>query len=118
MDDNFQEVEFSQDDMLMALREFVKLNPLDYVRVKRARKQAEAFRELYIRENPSDIIGVDYSVADDLEYQLRLAALERSLEKEWRAYLAVEHDGYGLRDYTMDALEQYLQSKSKSGRRM
>ena len=77
---DYVDIEFSQGDLLEALRELVKLNPVDYIRVKRARMQAESFRDLYIRENPSDIIGVDYSIADDLEYQLRLAAYERICE--------------------------------------
>lgn len=108
MVNNYEEIEYTQADKLNALRQFVKLNPLDFMRVRRARKQAEAFRELYIRENPSDIIGVDYSVADDLEYQLRLAGLERDMEKSWRAYLSMENDGYGLRDFAEDFLKQYI----------
>ena len=105
---DYVEIEFSQEEKLRALREFIKLNPVDFMRVRRARKQAEAFRELYIRENPGDIIGVDYSIADDLEYQLRLAGLERDMEKSWRAYLSMEHDGYGLRDFAEDFLKQYI----------
>ena len=114
---DYVDIGFSQGERLEALRELVKLNPVDYIRVKKARMQAEAFRDLYIRENPSDIIGVDYSIADDLEYQLRLAAYERICEPGWRAYLNMEHDGYGLREYAVDGLKQYLYRKAESAER-
>jgi hypothetical protein len=122
MDSDFEEMEVSQRDKLMALRNMVKLNPIDFLKVKRACVQAEKFRDLYIKENPSDIIGVDYSIAEDLEYQLRLSTLERSMEREWRSYLDVEHDGLGLREYALGYLDQYMKEQSsenvREGRRM
>ncbi len=117
MSEDFMEMEERQRTELDALRDMVKLNPFDYFRVQRARRQAEKFRDLYIKENPSDIIGVDYTIADDLEHSLRFRALERRVEKSWRDYLKVERDGYGLNDYARDVLNEFMKSKDNQNGR-
>jgi len=93
---------------LRILREVVKLNPIDSLRVLRARKQAEYLRELYVKQNPTDIIEVDYSLADDLEYSLRFSALERSMENDFKKYIALENDGLGLCEYVQSYLDQKI----------
>lgn len=99
---------------LEALRELTKLNPIAYAKVLKARKEAEILRDLYMKSEPNDVIGVDYSTADELEYSLRMRALERASEKSWRKYIEVEHDGYGLNQYANDVLTNHIKSKRQS----
>ena len=99
---------------MRVLREITRLNPLAYAKVLRARKTAEELRNLYIKSEPNDIIGVDYSTANDLEYSERMRALERSLEKSWREYLSVENDGYGLSEFAAQVLrDEILRRKNE-----
>ena len=97
--------------ILEALREITTLGPIAKLKLERARKSAERYTDLYRKLNPSDEIGVDYSEANDFEFQLRKEALERKLEREWSKYLEVENDGIGLEEYAMGYLEEYLNNK-------
>ena len=98
---------------LEVLREITKLNPISYMKVLKARKEAEIFRNLYVKYEPNDKIGVDYSTADALEHSLRKQALAHDLEKSWREYIRVENDGYGLMDCVDDTLRHYLNEKKE-----
>lgn len=102
-----------QIDQLLALREITKLNPIAYAKVLKARNDAEQLRNLYIQYEPNDIIGVDYSTANELEYSLRMQALERSVEKDWIKYIEKENDGFGLADYAYDVLQLYIRNKNQ-----
>ena len=93
---------------LEMLSELTKLGPLAEFKVLKARKSAEKFAEIYTKLNPSDEIGVDYSTANDLEYQLRLESLKRGLERSWASYVAYEKDkAYSLDEYTEDFIKGY-----------
>lgn len=93
---------------LTTLRDMTKLNPIEYFKVYRARKQAEQLRDVYIKYEPNDVIGTDYSVANDLEYGFRMDALCRSVEEDWKKYISIENDGYGLFEYANDVLQQRI----------
>lgn len=103
-------------EQLDALREITKLGPIAYVKVLKARKDAEVLRDFYIKSEPNDIIEVDYSSANDLEYSLRKRALERKVERDWLDYLATENDGYGLSEYADDVLKEHMKSKKQQVR--
>ena len=96
-------------EYLEFLRENTLLTPVSKLKVMNARRQAEKFRELYVTLNPSDNIGVDYSIADELEYQYRLISLQKRLEKGWKKYALVENDGLGLLEFTESYIEQKVQ---------
>ena len=101
---------------LEALRELTKLNPIAYAKVMKARKEAELYRDLYVKYHPNAPIEVDYSTADELEFSLRMNALERIAEKGWKKYIEVEKDGYGLNQYTNDLITQHINSKQSKSR--
>ena len=102
-------------ERLEQLRELTELGPIAKFKIMRARKQAEDYRKLYIKENPDDVIGVDYSTANELEYELRMNSLRKSLEKQWAEYVTYENDGMGLDQYVNDYLvEQLNNSKGRS----
>ena len=103
-------------ELLEALREITTLGPVSAAKIKFARSKADRYTDLYRKLNPSDEIGVDYSVANVLEFQLRKEALERDLEREWSNYLAVENDGIGLEEYAKGYLEEYINNKKGSMR--
>ncbi len=104
------------EEKLEILRNLTTLNPLDALKVSKARKAAEKFRDVYIRENPSDVIGVDYTEANSIEYSLRFHTLEKNLTKDWQNYLKVEADGIGLREYTEDILNSRLEELHQNKR--
>ena len=105
-------------EYLEFLRENTLLTPVCKLKVMNARKQAEKFRDLYVTLNPSDKIGVDYSTADELEYQYRLNNLQKKLEKGWKKYALVENDGLGLLEFTESYVEQKVQDKIKNQNHM
>ncbi len=99
---------------LDVLRQSTVLGPIDKAKVLLARRNAEKFREYYIKQNPSDIIEVDYSVADELELNLRFLVLERYLERSWKNYSNMENDGYSLIEYTEDYIKQQVEKEQST----
>ena len=95
-------------ERLEALRDMTTLNPIASIKVLKARKDAEKMSDLYNKYEPNDHIGTDYSTANNLEYSLRMEALERKLENSWQAYLAIEKDGFGLIDFAEETLNQHI----------
>lgn len=98
---------------LECLRELTKLGFIDKMKVFRARKEAEEFRELDIKYGPDDSVDVDYSLADNMEINLRKRALQNKLEAEWKDYIYAEHDGYSLSQYAESTLNQYMEKKQE-----
>ncbi len=106
-------------EVVEGLREITKLDPIASLKVLRARKAADNFVDLYRKYEPHDEIGADYTDANNLEYELRVKALSRKLEKSWIEYLRTENDGLGLEDYVSDYLTNYLNERNiKKGRKM
>lgn len=89
------------------LRENTKLGPIASLKVQKARKDAYEYRDLYMKYEPNDLIEVDFSTADELEYQLRFKAWEKSLERNWKQY----GDGLGLSEFAEIVLQQHLASE-------
>ena len=90
-------------ETLEMLRQYVGLGPIDSVKLRKARSLAE--KQGYLKESTGDIVAVDYSNADLLEYKLRLNALMRRAESSWKKYLSVEDDGIGLEEYALMQLK-------------
>ena len=78
-----------QEKKLEILRKLVNLNPIDFIKVQRARK-------------------IDYSISDNLEFALRMRTLENIMFKDWKKYIKFENDGVSLTEYADDLLEQKL----------
>ena len=94
-------------ERLESLRQLEKLNPINYIRVAKAKMDAEKLKELYIKQNPGDIIETDFSVAEDLEYELLFSQLRKSVMKEWKEYIDLEKDGFGLDEYTEEVIKSF-----------
>lgn len=93
------------------LRKNTRLNPIAATKVLIARKQAEKYRDVYIRYNPTDIIEVDYSVADELEYELRKSVWMKLCEKAWKEYSKMENDDYGLIDFAETNMKRLIEEE-------
>ena len=78
-----------QEKKLEILRELVNINPIDFIKVQRARK-------------------IDCSISNDLEFALRMKTLENIMFKDWKKYIKFENDGVSLTEYADDLLEQKL----------
>ena len=107
-----------QNERLEALRKLVKLNPVDYIRVSNARKQAERVRELTTEYYPYDSIDVDYSVANDLEYTLRLNTFIKKYQKSFYEYQKLENENYCIEDFAIDLIDKYLQNMYNDNRKV
>lgn len=102
---------YSHSQVMESIREISRLGPVAKLKVARERLYAERDRQSYIKQNPSDIIETDFTKADELEYALRINSLANSLRRSWKDYKSIEHDDYGLIDYTEDYLESYMTKK-------
>ena len=107
-----------QKERLKALRELVKLNPIDYLRVSNAIKQEDKVREINEKYNESDKIDMEFSVANDLEYTLRLNAFMKKYYEIFYAYQKSENDQYGLEDFALDFVDKYIQDNYNNKRKV
>ena len=84
------------------------------MKVTLARKEAEAFRDVYNKYEPGEGIEADYTTADNLEHALRKHALLKKVEKDWLKYNMVEKDNYSLLDYAEDILKRLINEKKEN----
>ena len=94
-------------ERLEVLRNITKLGPVAYAKVMKARRNADNQRELLMKYEPNDEIGVDYSVANDLEIALREQALQNRVEKDWTMY----GDGLSLSEYADGIIEDRIEER-------
>ncbi len=90
-------------DKLEFLRKTTFLGPIAMFRIARAKKQADKFREWY-REREGELLEADYSIADELEYEIRFNAYQNSMAKLWSQY----GDGLGLQEFAEMTMEQNM----------
>ena len=88
------------------LRNNTFIGPVAALKIANARKKAEKYAEWY-QKMEHEQLGVDYTLADELEYQIRFDAYQRGWEKAWKQY----GDGIGLREFADDALEQAIREE-------
>lgn len=105
-------------ERLEALRVLVKLSPIDYLRVLNAKNQAEHIRNLTAKFYPNDSIDTDYTIANDLEYALRLNTFMRKSQKSFYDYQKIENECFGLEDYTIDYIDTFVEENKKEKRKV
>ena len=88
------------------LRQNTFIGPIAAMKIANARRRAEKYTEWY-NSREHEQLGVDYSDADELEYQIRFDAYQRGWEKLWKQY----GDGIGLKEYAEDALDQAVKEE-------
>ena len=98
---------------LDVLRKNTNLDLISEAKILLSKRRAEKQREIYIKQNPNDIIEVDYSDALELEYQLRKNAWVKSCEKAWMNYIKIENDGCGLFEFANGNLNRIIEEERK-----
>lgn len=89
-------------NILNYLRNNTKLSPIDLLKIHKEEVIAKNNRDYYMKENPNDLIEIDYTASVQLEYILRLKAFEHSVEKLW-----LQHgDGLDLSQFAMNIIIQ------------
>lgn len=86
-------------DALKYLRKNTMIGPIALFKIESALKEA-AIVQKYYREVEHQEIGLDRSVADSLEFNIRLKAMERKMFNLWEKY----GDGIPLEEFTYDAV--------------
>ena len=90
-------------DKLEYLRNETVLGPVAMYKVNRAKKLAENFRNIY-QQYEGEVVSTDYSVADELEYEMRFNAYCNKLSKDWLQY----GDGLGLQEFAENCMAQHI----------
>ena len=91
------------------LRKNTILDPISILRIQRVNAQMEKCRKWYL-EAEGELLSSDYTMADRLEYELRLRAWERSWYKEWEK----NSDGLSLSEFADMILQQKIIELPKS----
>ncbi len=81
--------------VLEFLRKETVLGPIALIKIKNAKNIAEKVRNIYrIYEHAN--VGVDFSLANELEMNYRLRALQKKLYTDWEMY----GEGLDIEEYT------------------
>ena len=100
---NYEELEF--------LRQNTKLGPISLLKIQNIKNQSEKYRKWYLK-NERELLESDYSMADELEYELRTKAWENSLSRIWKN----NPDGQDLSEFAKMVMEQKMQETNRRGR--
>ncbi len=101
---NYSELDF--------LRKNTKLGPNASLKIKKARIEAEKYRKWYY-EIEHELLETDYSLADELEYELRWRAWEKGCFKFWKKY----GDGLDLTEFAKSVLNDTM-NEQRSNRKI
>ncbi len=88
---------------LLFLRKNTTLDLVNYIKVKKLRREAEETQFL-INKLENCQLGVDYSKADEYEYEKRFSIWMANLYTLWTKH----GDGLDLFDYALIALDQNI----------
>ena len=99
------------EEKLEALRELTKLGPIAQIRMKKAYLIAKKEAIKNKQANLTKTVEIDYNLVNNLELQLRMVELAKSLTPLWKKYVAVGEYSSGLSDYINDYLNQYIDKK-------
>ncbi len=104
---------YDKEEILDALRELTKLGPIARIKIKRANLLAKKEAIKNKQEKPNEELRIDYSIANDLELQLRMVELASSLTNIWQNFVSIGEYRSGLSDYVRDYLNEYIDDKKK-----
>ena len=107
------EIKYEREELLETLRELTKLNQIAIIKLKKAYFTAKKNAIKKNKKNPHTPIEIDYTAIDNIEIQLRMVALAKSLTPLWKRYVSVGEYRSGLSDYIRDYLNNYMDNKYK-----
>lgn len=102
------------DKRLEVLREVTSLSYKECVMLTKVHEKCKD-KEVIIEDYdiPGGILGIDYSSANSLEYQLRHKKLEKQMIKNWEMFIEIEHDSFSLSEFVDLALDSCISEKEK-----
>lgn len=95
-------------ERLEFLRKNTMLGPIALLRIAKAKKDADRFRQWY-KEKEGELLEADYTIADQLEYEMRFNAYQNSVGPLWSKH----GDGLDLRDFTELVMDQAMNRGTK-----
>lgn len=101
-----------QNKRLNILRKLVKLNPIDYLRVSNAIGKAEELRRVSSKFYPNESIDTDYSIANDLEYTLRLNTFIRKYQTFFVNYQKLENECHSIENIAENFIDRYIEEET------
>ena len=90
-------------EKLEYLRKNTFLGPIAMFKIARAKKQVDDFRKWY-QQREGELLEADYTIADELEYELRFIAFQNGLGKQWKQ----NEDGLSLYEFAEMVMEQNM----------
>ncbi len=93
-------------DVLNYLRKNTLLGPVAMFKIAKARREAELLRKYYA-EVEHEIIELDTSTADELEYNYRMQAMQKKMYKMWQQY----GDGLDLEEFVNVAIANNMENE-------
>ena len=90
------------------LRKHTFINPIKKLKVLALRDDAEAY-QIMMEEYENCHLGIDYSKADELEYEYRMQSWSRSLIYLWMEYGGTQ----SLDEFALDMLHSAMEEKKK-----
>ncbi len=103
-----------KEERLKILRKVTKLDFRSFVTVYHECKKAERLRNQQYLSDSTHCYSTDYSIANELEYELRMDILRRKLSEPFIRYISVENDGATLEFFVEKYLEEHAYSEGDS----
>lgn len=89
------------------LRKETKLGPVAMMKLLKAKKEVDDSRKWY-QQNENELIEADYSIVDELEYEMRRTAYQNKVSKEWSKYM----DGIDLEEFAETLMDQQISNQN------
>lgn len=96
-------------DELEFLRANTFLGPIAMLKIAKVKAEIEKSRKWYLKME-GELLESDYTIADELEYELRQRAWENKLASLWKKH----QDGLGLTEFAEMVMEQQMEKRGKS----
>ena len=84
------------------------LGPISVLKIQIEKGRCEKIRDLYHKAE-GELLEVDYSSANELEYELRMRAWENSWAREWNK----NPDGLGLAEFAQMIMEEKMREAQR-----
>ena len=98
-------------DVLDFLRKNTVISPISLLKYKREQLIAKSKQKEYYKAE-GERLEIDFSKADEVEYNLRLKAWEKSCYNDWK----INGDGRDLSEYAMEIITQRINNNIKHSR--
>lgn len=96
--------------------EFLKANttlgPISLLKINKMKRELDKARDWYLKME-GELLASDYSLADELEYELRMRAWENKVASMWKK----NPDGLSLFEFAEMIIEQNIENQKLGNKR-